>query len=150
MQLGWKAPKGRFDVLPLLLQANGNDPELFEIPEDLVLEVPIIHPKWVITFLNVDGILRIQQKQWIENPSRVLIRVSHTLPLLIITFPTIGYLSAKKHDGVVQFQLFWIFPESTKGRAFCCYASFCGNHGAHYWGLKFLLGFHHLYIALLN
>lgn len=45
MQLGWKAPKGRFDVLPLLLQANGNDPELFEIPEDLVLEVPITHPK---------------------------------------------------------------------------------------------------------
>ncbi|MEQ2215117.1 hypothetical protein XENOCAPTIV_027752, partial [Xenoophorus captivus] len=25
--------------------ANGNDPELFEISEDLVLEVPIIHPK---------------------------------------------------------------------------------------------------------
>ncbi|MEQ2177200.1 Nitric oxide synthase, brain [Goodea atripinnis] len=46
MQLGWKAPKGRFDVLPLLLQANGNDPELFEISEDLVLEVPIIHPKF--------------------------------------------------------------------------------------------------------
>lgn len=45
MQLGWKAPKGRFDVLPLLLQANGNDPELFEIPEDLILEVPITHPK---------------------------------------------------------------------------------------------------------
>ncbi|KAI2664960.1 Nitric oxide synthase, brain [Labeo rohita] len=43
---GWKAPKGRFDVLPLLLQANGNDPELFEIPDDLVLEVPIIHPKF--------------------------------------------------------------------------------------------------------
>ncbi|XP_015234349.1 PREDICTED: nitric oxide synthase, brain [Cyprinodon variegatus] len=46
IQLGWKAPKGRFDVLPLLLQANGNDPELFEIPEDLILEVPIIHPKF--------------------------------------------------------------------------------------------------------
>lgn len=45
MKLGWKAPKGRFDVLPLLLQASGNDPELFEIPEDLVLEVPITHPK---------------------------------------------------------------------------------------------------------
>ncbi|XP_062240772.1 nitric oxide synthase, brain [Platichthys flesus] len=45
-QLGWKAPKGRFDVLPLLLQASGNDPELFEIPEDLVLEVPITHPKY--------------------------------------------------------------------------------------------------------
>ncbi|RXN07080.1 nitric oxide brain [Labeo rohita] len=46
IQQGWKAPKGRFDVLPLLLQANGNDPELFEIPDDLVLEVPIIHPKF--------------------------------------------------------------------------------------------------------
>ncbi|CAG5925376.1 unnamed protein product [Menidia menidia] len=46
VQLGWKAPKGRFDVLPLLLQANGNDPELFEIPEDLILEVPITHPKF--------------------------------------------------------------------------------------------------------
>uniref|UniRef100_A0A665TIZ0 Nitric oxide synthase n=1 Tax=Echeneis naucrates TaxID=173247 RepID=A0A665TIZ0_ECHNA len=46
MQLGWKAPKGRFDVLPLLLQANGNDPELFEIPEDLILEVPITHPRY--------------------------------------------------------------------------------------------------------
>ncbi|XP_061672354.1 nitric oxide synthase, brain isoform X3 [Syngnathoides biaculeatus] len=45
-QLGWKAPRGRFDVLPLLLQANGNDPELFEIPEELVLEVPITHPKY--------------------------------------------------------------------------------------------------------
>ncbi|CAN9512952.1 unnamed protein product [Ophioblennius macclurei] len=46
IQLGWKAPKGRFDVLPLLLQSNGNDPELFEIPEDLILEVPITHPKY--------------------------------------------------------------------------------------------------------
>ncbi|XP_061527293.1 nitric oxide synthase, brain isoform X2 [Phycodurus eques] len=46
MQLGWKAPRGRFDVLPLLLQANGNDPELFELPEDLVLEVPVTHPKY--------------------------------------------------------------------------------------------------------
>uniref|UniRef100_A0A8B9R6Y5 Nitric oxide synthase n=1 Tax=Astyanax mexicanus TaxID=7994 RepID=A0A8B9R6Y5_ASTMX len=45
IQQGWKAPKGRFDVLPLLLQANGNDPELFEIPDDLVLEVNITHPK---------------------------------------------------------------------------------------------------------
>uniref|UniRef100_A0A8D0L8P8 Nitric oxide synthase 1 n=1 Tax=Sphenodon punctatus TaxID=8508 RepID=A0A8D0L8P8_SPHPU len=45
-QQGWKAPHGRFDVLPLLLQANGNDPELFEIPPELILEVPIRHPKF--------------------------------------------------------------------------------------------------------
>uniref|UniRef100_A0A8B9JGV2 Nitric oxide synthase n=1 Tax=Astyanax mexicanus TaxID=7994 RepID=A0A8B9JGV2_ASTMX len=48
IQQGWKAPKGRFDVLPLLLQANGNDPELFEIPDDLVLEVNITHPKFPV------------------------------------------------------------------------------------------------------
>ncbi|XP_061116719.1 nitric oxide synthase, brain [Conger conger] len=46
IQQGWKAPRGRFDVLPLLLQANGNDPELFELPADLILEVPITHPKF--------------------------------------------------------------------------------------------------------
>uniref|UniRef100_A0A672UX47 nitric-oxide synthase (NADPH) n=1 Tax=Strigops habroptila TaxID=2489341 RepID=A0A672UX47_STRHB len=46
IQQGWKAPHGRFDILPLLLQANGNDPELFEIPPELVLEVPIRHPKF--------------------------------------------------------------------------------------------------------
>uniref|UniRef100_A0A8B9R5V7 Nitric oxide synthase n=1 Tax=Astyanax mexicanus TaxID=7994 RepID=A0A8B9R5V7_ASTMX len=48
IQQGWKAPKGRFDVLPLLLQANGNDPELFEIPDDLVLEVNITHPNFIM------------------------------------------------------------------------------------------------------
>uniref|UniRef100_A0A674BQZ7 Nitric oxide synthase n=1 Tax=Salmo trutta TaxID=8032 RepID=A0A674BQZ7_SALTR len=46
IQQGWKPPKGRFDVLPLLLQSNGNDPELFEIPQDLILEVQITHPKY--------------------------------------------------------------------------------------------------------
>ncbi|XP_072921558.1 nitric oxide synthase 1 isoform X1 [Hemitrygon akajei] len=46
IQQGWKAPLGRFDILPLLLQANGNDPELFEIPPELILEVPIRHPKF--------------------------------------------------------------------------------------------------------
>uniref|UniRef100_A0A8C5XUT1 Nitric oxide synthase n=1 Tax=Microcebus murinus TaxID=30608 RepID=A0A8C5XUT1_MICMU len=46
VQQGWKPPRGRFDVLPLLLQANGNDPELFQIPPELVLEVPIRHPKF--------------------------------------------------------------------------------------------------------
>ncbi|XP_030075624.1 nitric oxide synthase 1 [Microcaecilia unicolor] len=46
IQQGWKAPRGRFDVLPLVLQAGGNDPELFEIPPELILEVPIRHPKF--------------------------------------------------------------------------------------------------------
>eukprot|EP00070_Physeter_catodon_P028978 XP_028335872.1 nitric oxide synthase, brain [Physeter catodon] len=46
LQQGWKPPRSRFDILPLLLQANGNDPELFQIPPELVLEVPIRHPKF--------------------------------------------------------------------------------------------------------
>ncbi|XP_021093889.1 nitric oxide synthase, inducible isoform X1 [Heterocephalus glaber] len=46
IDLGWKPHYGRFDVLPLVLQADGRDPELFEIPRDLVLEVPMEHPKY--------------------------------------------------------------------------------------------------------
>ncbi|CAM4539437.1 unnamed protein product [Leuciscus chuanchicus] len=46
MQLGWKPKNGHFDVLPLVLQANGEDPELFDIPSELILEVPIEHPEY--------------------------------------------------------------------------------------------------------
>ncbi|XP_010640644.1 nitric oxide synthase, inducible isoform X1 [Fukomys damarensis] len=46
IDLGWEPRYGRFDVLPLVLQADGRDPELFEIPPDLVLEVPVEHPKY--------------------------------------------------------------------------------------------------------
>ncbi|KAI2581954.1 nitric oxide synthase 2 [Homo sapiens] len=46
IDLGWKPKYGRFDVVPLVLQANGRDPELFEIPPDLVLEVAMEHPKY--------------------------------------------------------------------------------------------------------
>lgn len=45
IHLGWKPRYGRFDVLPLVLQADGRDPEVFEIPPDLVLEVNMEHPK---------------------------------------------------------------------------------------------------------
>ena len=43
--LGWKGEGGRFDVLPLVLQASGQDPELFVIPPELIMEVEITHPK---------------------------------------------------------------------------------------------------------
>uniref|UniRef100_A0A6I8PS58 Nitric oxide synthase n=1 Tax=Ornithorhynchus anatinus TaxID=9258 RepID=A0A6I8PS58_ORNAN len=46
MDLGWEPNFGRFDVLPLILQANGQDPELFEIPPELILEVAMEHPKY--------------------------------------------------------------------------------------------------------
>ncbi|NXD23279.1 NOS2 protein, partial [Spelaeornis formosus] len=46
MELGWKPKYGRFDVLPLVLQANGQDPEIFELPPEIVLQVPMEHPKY--------------------------------------------------------------------------------------------------------
>ncbi|RXN16225.1 nitric oxide inducible-like protein [Labeo rohita] len=46
IQLGWKPKYGRFDVLPLVLQANGEDPEVFDVPPELILEVPIEHPEY--------------------------------------------------------------------------------------------------------
>ncbi|WP_214324445.1 nitric oxide synthase oxygenase [Nonomuraea sediminis] len=42
--LGWRGRGGRFDVLPLVIQVPGRSPELFDLPEDAVLEVPISHP----------------------------------------------------------------------------------------------------------
>ncbi|VDI59533.1 nitric-oxide synthase, brain [Mytilus galloprovincialis] len=46
IKMGWKPKFGMFDVLPLILQANGMDPEMFEIPAELIFEVPIKHPKF--------------------------------------------------------------------------------------------------------
>ncbi|KAH8039747.1 hypothetical protein HPB51_008679 [Rhipicephalus microplus] len=43
-KLGWKPEGGRFEALPLVLSANGEDPEIFEIPEDLIMRVKITHP----------------------------------------------------------------------------------------------------------
>ncbi|SOC43855.1 nitric oxide synthase oxygenase [Ureibacillus acetophenoni] len=42
--LGWKGKGTQFDVLPLVIQLNQKDPKIFEIPERLVLEVPLRHP----------------------------------------------------------------------------------------------------------
>lgn len=44
IQHGWTPGNGRFDVLPLLLQAPDEPPELFTLPPELVLEVPLEHP----------------------------------------------------------------------------------------------------------
>ncbi|XP_059143081.1 nitric oxide synthase-like isoform X2 [Physella acuta] len=46
VKLGWKPKYGMFDILPLVLSAAGSDPEWFEIPPELVLEVNIRHPKY--------------------------------------------------------------------------------------------------------
>ncbi|MFG2602147.1 nitric oxide synthase oxygenase [Streptomyces sp. NPDC048514] len=43
-ELGWPAPQGPFDVLPLVIETAGDKPQLFELPPDLIREVPITHP----------------------------------------------------------------------------------------------------------
>jgi nitric-oxide synthase len=42
--LGWRGKGTAFDVLPLVIQVNGEKPSWFSIPDDLVLEVEIRHP----------------------------------------------------------------------------------------------------------
>ena len=46
MRLGWEPPaqKGPYDLLPLVLQANGGEPQCFEIPEEDVIQVELSHP----------------------------------------------------------------------------------------------------------
>ncbi|WP_237167721.1 nitric oxide synthase oxygenase [Paenibacillus yonginensis] len=44
LRLGWKGAGTPFDVLPLILQIDGQEPEWFPLPEELVLEVPLSHP----------------------------------------------------------------------------------------------------------
>lgn len=44
--LGWDAPGGRFDLLPLIIQLPGQEPALFELPPDAVREVEITHPEY--------------------------------------------------------------------------------------------------------
>ncbi|XP_064613211.1 nitric oxide synthase 1-like [Liolophura sinensis] len=45
-RMGWQGNGEMFDVLPLVLSANGEDPEFFEIPQELVLEVQLEHPTY--------------------------------------------------------------------------------------------------------
>lgn len=45
LRLGWKGKGTRFDILPLILSANGGPPQVFPLPEELVLRVKISHPK---------------------------------------------------------------------------------------------------------
>ncbi|XP_047145404.1 nitric oxide synthase 1 isoform X3 [Hydra vulgaris] len=42
--LGWVSKRTMFDILPLIIQAGSKEPQLFEIPEEYILEVNIQHP----------------------------------------------------------------------------------------------------------
>lgn len=44
LKLGWQGEGTAFDILPLVIQVDGQFPKLFEIPKEYVLEVNITHP----------------------------------------------------------------------------------------------------------
>ncbi|CAG2065713.1 unnamed protein product, partial [Timema podura] len=44
IKLGWKPSRTQWDILPLVLSANGHDPDYFDLPQELVLQVPLTHP----------------------------------------------------------------------------------------------------------
>lgn len=46
LQLGWKGEGGYYDVLPWLISADGGEPQMYPVPENLVLEVMIEHPEY--------------------------------------------------------------------------------------------------------
>lgn len=43
---GWGPEQTDFTVLPHVIQAGDNEPGLFEVPEEIILEVPIEHPEY--------------------------------------------------------------------------------------------------------
>lgn len=46
-QLGWRhAAEAPFDLLPLIIQMPGERPQMFELPPEAVLEVPLSHPTY--------------------------------------------------------------------------------------------------------
>ena len=47
LDLGWPGgPKTQFDILPIVIEEEGQDPVWFEIPADMVLEIPLSHPDY--------------------------------------------------------------------------------------------------------
>jgi nitric-oxide synthase len=47
-ELGWSGgrPRGRFDVLPLIVQGAGAETSLHHVPLESVVEVPLVHPEF--------------------------------------------------------------------------------------------------------
>jgi nitric-oxide synthase, bacterial len=47
LRYGWKGGKGTpFDLLPLMIQMPNEQPRIFELPDNVVLEIPFSHPDY--------------------------------------------------------------------------------------------------------
>ncbi|WP_416829121.1 nitric oxide synthase oxygenase [Ectobacillus polymachus] len=44
-ELGWRGERTHFDILPLVIQVGSKMPVWYNLPRELVLEVPIVHPE---------------------------------------------------------------------------------------------------------
>ncbi len=45
-RLGWRGAGTKFDILPLIIQMPGEKPQVFELPFEVILEVPLTHPEY--------------------------------------------------------------------------------------------------------
>ncbi|QHE54364.1 nitric oxide synthase oxygenase [Pontibacillus sp. HMF3514] len=45
-ELGWQGEGTSFDILPWVIQVHEQEPKLFEVPKDHILEVPLRHPEY--------------------------------------------------------------------------------------------------------
>jgi nitric-oxide synthase, bacterial len=45
-ELGWSGQGTQFDILPIVIEVNGQGPKLFQLPTHLVTEVEITHPEY--------------------------------------------------------------------------------------------------------
>lgn len=43
--LGWSGERTHFDLLPLVIQIGESPPVVYELPKELILEIPITHPE---------------------------------------------------------------------------------------------------------
>ncbi|ORY71769.1 nitric oxide synthase [Pseudomassariella vexata] len=64
IELGWKPPRVRtkWDMLPLVTMAQGEDPVITEIPKDIFPCVPIQHPRYRLAFDKL-GL------RWVPSPA---------------------------------------------------------------------------------
>ena len=48
MKLGWQPPENRtaFDYLPIIIQLPDSEARLFELPPEIILDVPLSHPRY--------------------------------------------------------------------------------------------------------
>ena len=51
--LGWQGTRTNYDVLPLVVQVDKRKPIYYDLPKEIVLEVPITHPDYDFSTLNM-------------------------------------------------------------------------------------------------